>query len=223
MIVIAVIALITGGAIMSIGSLLGTKAKEASVELSGTIRLLYDSAALTGRTCRLVFTLPDVKDLEGRVKYKAECAKGALAARRDRDTELKDLDKLEKERARKSASQLKAEDNKYKSLLSATNPTLQELQSREKLRVEEEAKYASFASAEISERTFPASVRLSVWTRHQREAVKSGTAYLYFFPAGFTERSQIVVTQGSNAWTLVVSSLTGRVNVVSDALEVPKT
>ena len=50
----------------------------------------------------------------------------------------------------------------------------------------------------------PGGVRLSIWSKHQREAIKSGTAYLYFFPQGFTERSQVVVRQGNNAWTLVM-------------------
>ncbi len=219
MIVIAIIALVTGGAIVSIGSILGTQAKESSSELAGAIRLMFDSAALTGRTCRMVFELPALKDTEAKVKYHAECAKSGLTARRDRDEEMKDLDKYEKELAKHPPQQ----DTRYRSLLSEQNPTLQDLQAREKKRVEQDAKYAAFANEEIKERTLPRSVRVSVWTKHQREAIKTGTAYLYFFPQGFTERSQLVVSQGTNMWTLVVSSLTGKVNVVNDALEIPKT
>src|SRR5919106_1747877 len=61
-IVIALIGLLMGGAVMAIGAVTGSKAKAAATELAGTIRLLYDSAALTGRTCRLVFELPALKD-----------------------------------------------------------------------------------------------------------------------------------------------------------------
>jgi general secretion pathway protein H len=65
-------------------------------------------------------------------------------------------------------------------------------------------------------------VKLSVWTRHQREVARSGTAYLYFFPQGFTERAQLYVRQGDNVWTLSVSPLTGKTSVVGEALEVPR-
>ena len=99
-IVIAIIGLLLGAAVIAVGSLTGTKAKEASAELAGTIRLLYDSAALTGRTCRLVFEMPQPKDDDGKVKYHAECAKGALTASRDRDAELKEVERIRKENER---------------------------------------------------------------------------------------------------------------------------
>lgn len=218
-IVIAIIGLMLGAAIIAVGSLTGTRAKEASTELAGTIRLLYDSAALTGRTCRLVFELPQLKDEDGKVKYHAECAKGALTASRDRDEELKEVEKQRKELERNPR---RRDDDRYKPLASNDAPTLQELQAREKDRVEQSAKYNAFTSEEIKEHTLPGGVRVSIWTKHQREPVKSGTAYLYFFPQGFTERSQVVVRQGNNAWTLVVSSLTGKVVIANDELEVPK-
>jgi general secretion pathway protein H len=217
MIVIAIIGLLLGASVMALGALTGTKAKSASTELAGTIRLLYDSAALTGRTCRLVFEMPQPKDDDSPVKYHAECAKGALTASRDRDQELKDLKDAERDRKKHPD-----EDRRFKSLASDDAPTMQELLAREKARVEEAAKFDAFTSEEIAERTLPAAVRLSIWTKHQREAVKSGTAYMYFFPQGFTERSQVVVRQGSNAWTLQVSSLTGKVIIANDELEVPK-
>ncbi len=68
----------------------------------------------------------------------------------------------------------------------------------------------------------PSNVRIGVWTRNQREEVTSGTAYLYFFPQGFTERAMVFVRQGNNAWTITVSPLTGKTQIVADALEVPR-
>jgi general secretion pathway protein H len=61
-----------------------------------------------------------------------------------------------------------------------------------------------------------------VWTRHQREPADKGVAYLYFFPQGFTEKAHVYVKQGDNVWTLAVSSLTGKVEIAGEALEVPK-
>jgi general secretion pathway protein H len=219
-IVIAIIGLLLGSAVIAVGSLTGTKAKEASAELAGTIRLLYDSAALTGRTCRLVFDLPQAKDDDGKVKYHAECAKGALTASRDRDAELKEVERIKKENERNPR---RAEErSRYKPLNSDDAPTLQELQAREKDRVEQAAKYDTFATEEVKDKVLPGAVRLSVWTRHQRDPVKAGTAYLYFFPQGFTERAQIVLKQGDNAWTVKLSPLTGKCAVVSEELEPPR-
>lgn len=219
-IVIALIGLLMGGAVAAIGAVTGSKAKASATELAGTIRLLYDSAALTGKTCRLVFELPSVKDDDGAVKYHAECAKFALTARRDRDDELKEL--KESERDREEKKRRAAEDARFKSLASDSAPTVQELMAREKQRVEDDAKFDAFTSEEIAERTLDDAVRLTVWTRHQREPVKQGTAYMYFFPQGFTERSQIAVKQGKNTWTLVVQPLTGKVSIVAEELEVPR-
>jgi general secretion pathway protein H len=101
-------------------------------------------------------------------------------------------------------------------------PTLLELMAQEKERVEAAAKYSTYTSPEIEPREFPKAVKVSVWTRHQRDAVGSGIAYLYFFPQGFTERAMVFIRQGNNAWTLVVSPLTGKTSVVGDQLEVPR-
>jgi general secretion pathway protein H len=53
--------------------------------------------------------------------------------------------------------------------------------------------------------------------------VKHGTAYLYFFPQGYTERAQVWVRQGSNTWTVTVSPLTGKTIIHNGELEVPRT
>ena len=64
--------------------------------------------------------------------------------------------------------------------------------------------------------------RIWVWTKSLHTPTKSGPAYLYFFPQGFTERAQVYVRQGSNVWTLSVSPLTGKVASASEELEVPR-
>jgi general secretion pathway protein H len=219
-IVIALMGLMMGGAVMAIGAVTGSKAKASATELAGTIRLLYDSAALTGKTCRLVFELPGPKDDDTPVKYHAECAKFGLTARADREAELKEL--KDGERDREEKKRRAAEDTRFRSLSSDGAPTVQELMAREKQRVEDDAKFDAFTSEEITEHTLPDAVRITVWTRHQREPVKSGTAYMYFFPQGFTERAQLGVKQGNNTWTLVVQPLTGKVSVVAEELEVPR-
>jgi general secretion pathway protein H len=213
-IALAVAAVLFSAVVMSIGSLTGAKAKEATTELAGTVRSLYDTAALTGKTCRLVFELPAEKDPEGAVKYRAECAKGGVTTQKNRDEALRVAASEEKRGGRK-------EDKRFKGLASSAGPSVQELMAREKDRVDEAARYAAFSSEEVPPRTLPPSVRLSVWTRHQTRAVSSGPAYLYFFPQGYTERAQVAVRQGKNVWTLLVAPLSGKVAVVAEEVEVP--
>ncbi|MHB8875176.1 MAG: pilus assembly FimT family protein [Myxococcaceae bacterium] len=217
-IALAIVAVMFAGAVMSIGALTGTKAKASAAELGGTIRSLYDTASLSGKTCRLVFEMPEPRDDESPTKYWAECASGSITARKDRDDELKDAahDAEDEKRGKKK------DDDRFRSFSGSGEPTLQDLLAVEKERVDGAAKFAQFTSPEIEPHELPSSVKISVWTRHQREMAKSGTAYLYFFPQGYTEKAYIWVRQGSNAWTLTVAPLTGKTAVVPDELEVPR-
>ena len=49
---------------------------------------LYDTAALTGNTCRLVLLLP--RDDSAEFAYRAECASGPVTSAMDRDQEIRD-------------------------------------------------------------------------------------------------------------------------------------
>jgi general secretion pathway protein H len=215
-IAISVASVMFAAATIGLGSLVGTKAKAAAGELGGVIRSLYDTASLTGKTCRLVFQLADEKDEGGKTKYWAECAAGNITTSRNRDEQIKD-DTRSRDEERKSAG--KSSSGFRRSTDDA--PTLQELLDREKGRVDSAAKYSSYTAPEIEPRELPSSVKLGVWTRHQRDAVTRGLAYLYFFPQGFTEKAMVYVRQGSNVWTLTVSPLTGKTSVVSEELEIP--
>lgn len=213
---LSIAALLFGAVVMSVGALTGAKAKEASTELAGTIRSLYDTAALSGRTCRLVFTLPGAKDEEGAVQWRAECAKAGVTAGAKRDEELKAALSEAKDKGKVS------EDSRFRRLDSDGAPTLQELQEQEKKRVEEAAKFSDFSSESVGEKTLPSNVKVEVWTQKQNQPVKAGLAYLYFFPQGYTERAQVWVRQGDNAWTLTISPLTGKTKIHNEDLKVPR-
>jgi general secretion pathway protein H len=217
---LAIIAVLFSAVIIGVGSLTGAKAKEAATELTGVIRSLYDTANLTGKTCRLVFELPAEKDEDGAVTYHAECAKSGLTATKNREEEQKDA-RTEGER-RKKKDRLDDDDKRFTRSDSDEAPTLQELMAREKARVDEAAKFSTFTTEEIPARTLPGSVRVWVWTKALRTPTKSGPAYLYFFPQGFTDRAQVYVRQGNNVWTLSVSPLTGKVATAAEELEVPR-
>jgi general secretion pathway protein H len=216
---LAIVAVLFAAVVIGVGALTGAKAKDSAVELAGVIKTLYDTANLGGTTCRLVFDLPEGKDDEGAVTYRAECAKSGIAVSKNRDEELKEAGSANK---RKRKDKLDPNDKRFSRLNSDSAPSLQELQEREKQRVEEVAKFSAYTGEAIPEKTLSKSVRIEVWTRHQRDKVKSGPAYLYFFPQGYTERAHVYLKQGSNTWTLTLQPLTGKVAVVPEELEVPK-
>jgi general secretion pathway protein H len=206
-------------AVVGVGAITGSKARSAAGELGGTIRSLYDTAALSGKTCRLVFRLPRERDEDTPVSYRAECATGGLTSGRDREGSIRDED----ERAKEEQEEKKLNrDTRFTSLSDIGGPSLQELLAAEKERVDNAARFASFDSDEIKPRELPSGVTLEVWTKHQREKIKHGVAYLYFYPQGFTEKAQIYIRQGDNVWTLKVSPLTGKTSVVPDEVEVPR-
>lgn len=215
---LGIVVVLFAAVVWGMGALTGAKAKEAAAEMAGTIRALYDSAALSGRTCRLVFELPQERDEDGAVTWRAECAKGGVTAGAKRDDELRAANDVDRRK-----SKLDEDDERFRPLTSDSQPTVQELQAREKERVEEAAKFSSFSSDDVAERSLPSNVTVEVWTAKQRQPVKHGTAYLYFFPQGYTERAQVWVRQGDNTWTLTISPLTGKTVIHNDELEVPRT
>jgi general secretion pathway protein H len=218
-IAIGIAAVLFAAVTISIGAITGSKAKASAAELAGTIRSIYDTAALSGKTCRLVFDLPDPKDEEGITRYRAECAAGNVTTSRDRDDML-----LEESRAREDEKKGQKRSDPRRNFTRGSDdlPGLDEILAQEEGRVENAARFSEYTAEEVRPRELPAGVNVSVWTRHQREPAEKGVAYLYFFPQGFTEKAQVYVRQGDNVWTLAVSPLTGKVEIVGEALEVPR-
>ena len=221
MVAIAIAAVLFGAVVVGLGALTGQKARQSAGELAGVIRGLYDTAALSGRTCRLAFIIPGERSEEP-VTYRAECAEGAVTTARDRDKALQEDTRSAEQAAREAASGRAPRDARRSFASAGDEPTLDELMAQEKQRVEKASQFSEYTSEAMKPRELPSGVALSVWTRHQREAVSQGVAYLYFFPQGFTEKAHVAVRQGDNVWTLVVSPLTGKVQVVAEELEVPR-
>jgi general secretion pathway protein H len=215
-IALGIAAVLFAAVTISLGAVTGAKAKASASELAGVMRSLYDTAALSGKTCRLVFELADPKAEDSSSRYHAECAAGNVTTSRDRDEmlreESRDREKRDKDR----------DSRRNYSRGSNGEPGLDEIMAQEESRVENAARFSAFTAEELKPRELPGGVTVSVWTRHQREAVEKGVAYLYFFPQGYTEKAQVYVRQGNNVWTLSVAPLTGKVSIVGEALEVPR-
>jgi general secretion pathway protein H len=217
LIAMAIVAVLFSGIVVSVGALTGAKARSAAGELAGVMRSLYDTAGLRGKTCRLVFQLPNLKG-EGPVRYWAECAAGNVTTSRNRDEELKQDTQVRERASGQAASNLARPPNGA----SGYQPSLQDLMAQERDRVEAAARYSVYTSPEITARQLPPSVTISVWTKSQRDPVSNGIAYVYFFPQGFTEKAMVFVGQGNNVWTILLQPLTGKAVVVGEQLEVPR-
>lgn len=217
-IAIAIAAVLFAAVVSGVGAMTGAKAKQATGELAGTIRAIYDEAALSGRTCRIGFELPAENDDEASVKYFSQCAKGAVATLGDRDEELRQEERAEEEarRSGRGSGGLEARD-----FYMGDDPSLVDILSGEQGRVEETTKFQDFEPLDVGRSEIPNQVRMSVWVRGQREAVKTGTAYLYFHPQGYTDRAMVFVEQGDNAWTISVSPLTGKAEVIPGLERIP--
>jgi general secretion pathway protein H len=218
MVALAVAAALFSAVVMGLGALTGAQARKAMGELGAASRSLYDTAALSGNTCRLVFLLP--KDDAAEFTYRAECANGPVTTSLDRDQEIRDATKAAVEAYRKRGRSNPA-DAPPPTYARSSGSTLLDVLDSEKARVEKAAAFSAFTTPEIQPRKMRG-VRVSIWTAHQKAKIDSGLAYLYFFPQGYTERAQVTVRQGKNVWTLLVSPLTGRTSIVDGEPEVPK-
>lgn len=214
-ITLAVVAVLMSAAVIGVGALTGAEARSAAGALAGVAQALFDQAALSGKTCRLVFELPTERSERQHVVYRAECAEGAVTTARDRDLALRT--------ANDAAAQGDApRDARILSGGAGSSRSLEELLSEERQRVESAGAFSAYTNAVIEPRELPSSVDLEVWVRGQTEYTSEGLAMLYFFPQGYTEKAQVRFTQGNDTWTLALEPLTGKVRVVPEALEVPR-
>lgn len=192
LVVIGLVVAMAVAVVPSIEGVMGVKTREEVGKIAGSIRAMYGEAALSGSTCRLVFDLD-----EG--AWWPECGPGRVRIAR-------------KEESRRGARV----EEKVRDLA----VTDEEKAAREQ--VDSKKAFGSHESALAPVRRLPeGTVFDGVWTQHQTEAYTSGTAYLYFFPHGQTERAYIWVGHGDDVYTVVVDPMTGRTKVAGEKLRVP--
>lgn len=175
-------------------SVLGLRAKEEASKLAGAIRAMYGEAVLGGKTCRLVFDLE-----EG--AYWPECAEGRVAIQ-EKEESIRGA-RVERDRRDMARTDLQA-------------MAMQELESK--------TAFSPYEGRMVAKRQLPDEVYFeSVWTRHQPEPYSSGTAFLYFFPHGETERAYLYLARDEDdVFTVVVDPVTGRTRVFGEKIEIPR-
>ena len=190
---LAIVAGLVAIAVPAISSVARVQLRQKSGQLAGGMRALYGAAAISGRSCRLVF------DLDAGT-YWSECAQGAVRV------------DAEGERSRAGVREATREEER----LAEAAKRLDGLSDEEKERVELAKKSAFAPSPDIPRTELGGSVRFAdVWVQHQPERYVAGKAFLYFWPSGLTETAAVHLAQGDDVNTLLVSPLTGKVRVVS--------
>jgi general secretion pathway protein H len=197
-IALAIAGLMVAVAIPAIGNVTRADLRQKAGQLAGAVRSMYGATALAGKSCRLVF------DLDAGT-YQAECAKGAVRLSR------------EGERSRNGVRELSKEEE-----LLADSKGKESLSEEDKTRLELLQKSAFQASSAVPVTQLGKTVQFDgIWIQHQPERYVAGKAFLYFWPSGLTESASIQLEQGEDVISLIVSPLTGRVQVISGREDAP--
>jgi general secretion pathway protein H len=207
MVVIAIIALASGTALFSLRSAGRTGLRGSASQLGAAIRYCYDRAITTNSYYRMVIDFDanaywaersDDRMLLGRDKEKAPGKGQAFdqeAADKARDQQTLDDDERMRERGQGLGIALEPPPHPKR------------------------AKFQTFSDAAVKKVMLKGVRLFDVYTPRQREPYKKGKAYLYFFPDGHTERALVRLAENEDFYSLLVSPLTGRVDVRPGRIE----
>jgi general secretion pathway protein H len=193
LIVMAIIALLTGGLVLGTSQTANAKLRQSATMVSGAVRVAYARASATSKPTRIVF------DLENQALWLEEAnapmfvqAKGASAAGGA-------------EAASPEEQQAMAEAERLTTGPKPARPMFRPIND------------PGLGSAVKGPKPLPRGIEFrSVQTSHDEVVRENGRAYLYFWPGGQTERASVILRIGKSSdepMTLTVSPLTGKVTV----------
>ena len=197
MIALAVVGLVTGGAVMGLRSLLRSELRSQSSKLAAAIRYSYDRALTTGSFYRLHF------DLDAQTYRLERSETRVLIDTKDSGLSRgrgKDRDQLDKEAA----------DEEKRALAGLPEELLPPQSPRR-------PRFAEYKDSTLPQVKLSRIKVLDVLLPREKDPYMSGHAYLHFFPDGHTERAVIHLgtdAQDDTQYTLWVHGLTGRVEVL---------
>src|SRR4051812_21464237 len=219
MVVFAIAALLVGASIQGVRSLRKANLREATTQMSGSMRYLFDRASTTGKIHRLVIDLEqgmywaEVSDDRFYIPREAESQR-ALHEREDKEAGEDEEDAKKREQAAREAESGKG---------AAANPSF----DLSKLEVSDfrpkRARFASFKDLAIKPVRLKKTKVLSVYTPRVTEPLTAGRAYIYFFPLGQTEPAIVTMSnpEGDTVFSLVVHPITGRVRIYNQEIQPP--
>jgi general secretion pathway protein H len=202
-IAIFLLALALGVVAPGFGALSGAEMKKTAGLLGGLLRDTYARAAISGRSYRVVF------DLEEQT-YRVEESQGTARVSRERqelDREGKAvLDKLDE----------RVEDARDD----------RDEEAGEKIRLLSGPGFKPVEGEDGQPKKLPSDVRFkSVWVEHLEKEAAGGVVAVHFFPGGYGEQAILTLTddeQGDRTISVVLSPLTGEVEVVTEEPRIPQ-
>ncbi len=201
LIVIALIAVLTGAVMMGPGMLEGSRMKSAATLIVSGVRLGLTRASNTGKPTRLAF------DLDHGTMTLEEANTSVVLREHTKDSSsgadpATDLEK-----------KAHAESDRILEGPHVARPAFKPVPG-----------FLASAGDAGPARSLGAGVEfISVQTDHDDEPRTSGRAYLYFFPGGTTERASVQLKRRGDdtGLTITVSGLTGRARVERGRVELP--
>lgn len=185
-------------AIPAISSITRAQLRQKAGQMAGGLRSLYGASALRSASCRLVI------DLDAG-EYHSECAKKTIRLSSDGERSLNGHREATKEEE-----------------LLANTKAQEGLSDTDKVKLELAQKNAFATTSDIPKTQLGKEVKfLSVWVEHQPERYTTGQAFLYYWPSGLAENASIQIAQGEDVMSLLVSPLTGRVQVFNGPKDAP--
>ena len=219
MVVFAIAALLVAGSLQGFRSLRKADLREATTQLSGSMRYLFDRASTTGKIHRLVI------DMEQEM-YWAEVSDDRFYIPRDaeseqalRDREDKEAEEDEGEAKKREQVAREAESGKGVSASSSFDLSKLEVGDFRPKR----ARFAAFKDLALKPVRLKKTKVRSVYTPRVTEPLTAGRAYIYFFPLGQTEPAIVTMSNpdGDTVFSLVVHPITGRVRIYNQEVQPP--
>jgi general secretion pathway protein H len=197
LVVVALIAILAGGAVFGSGMLSSSRLRAGSTLIASAVRLGLARANNSGHATRLVLDLDHDKILleeasgSRMLREKAAPAAGAEAA-----TQAEQAAKAESDRILEGPQAPRA----------SFKPVVQ------------------FAETPEGRELGKGVDLYSVQTEHDDDPITTGVAYVYFWPGGATERAHLQLKRvaSEQALTVLVSALTGRTKIVKGLLDLPE-
>src|SRR6478609_2343529 len=219
MLVVAIGAVLVGLSIRGFRSVRKADLREASAQLSGAMRYLFDRASTTGKIHRIVI------DMETHM-YWAEVADDRVFIPREETTEQlrarEDKEAVEDDEEAKKRKQAEREAQSGKGSGANSSFDLSKLEVADFR--PKRARFASFKDLALKPVKLKKARVRSVYTPRVTEPLTSGRAYVYFFPLGQTENAIITPADPDSdetIYSLVVHPITGRVRIYNEEVRPP--
>lgn len=206
LVVMAIIAMVSGAVIAGSGQLAGARLKHSSALVAGAIKVAFARASATSKSMRLVM------DFETSEIWLEEASQPMLVQSRDTT----------------GTGGAEAVTEAEKAALAENDRIVKGIQAPRASFREVDPSGVAASQAGKGHKKLERGIKFrSVETQHDDAPRTEGRAYLYFWPGGMSERASIQLAIGNSkedidTTTLMVSPLTGRVAMKPGAVELPK-